>query len=49
MDLEIVLIILTQKTWAKLQPDSYLGYDKIQGGEESYRRIRIFSGRLQDA
>ncbi len=48
MDLEIVLIILTQKTWAKLQPDSYLGYDKIQGGEESYRRIRIFTGRLQD-
>ena len=49
MDLEIILIILTQKAWAKLQTDSYLGYDKIRGGEEQYRRIRIFTGRLQDA
>jgi len=48
MDLEIILVIRTQKTWAKLKSDSYLGYDKIRGGEESYRRIRIFTGRLRE-
>ena len=48
MDLEILLVIRMQKTWAKLKTDSYLGYDKIRGGEESYRRIRIFTGRLRE-
>lgn len=48
MDLEIILVIRTQKSWAKLQTDSYLGYDKIRGGAEQYRRIRIFTGRLRD-
>jgi hypothetical protein len=47
MDLEIVLVIRAQKTWAKLDSESYLGYDKIRGGEEDYRRITIFSGRLK--
>jgi hypothetical protein len=48
MDLEILLIIRTQKTWAKLHSESYLGYDKIRGGKEHYRRIQIFMGRIPD-
>ena len=47
MDVEVVLVIRTQKTWAKLHSESYLGYDKIRGGKEHYRRISIFSGRLR--
>lgn len=46
MDVEVVLVIRTQKTWAKLHSESYLGYDKIRGGKEHYRRISIFAGRL---
>jgi hypothetical protein len=48
VDLEIMLIVRKQKTWAKLDEESYLGYDKIRGGKESYRRIGIFKGRLKD-
>lgn len=49
MDVEIVLVIHTQKTWAKLHSESYLGYDKIRGGKEHHRRITIFSGKVQAA
>ena len=48
IDIEIVLIIKSQKRWAKLQTETYLGYDKIKGGEDSFRKIRIFQGRLED-
>lgn len=47
MDLEVILVIRTQKTWAKLDSESYLGYDKIRGGKEHYRRITIFTGKLK--
>lgn len=43
IDMEIILIIRSQTTWAKLHRESYLGYDKIQGGKESYRQIRIMT------
>ena len=48
LDLEITLVIRAQKRWMKLHSESYLGYDKIKGGEAQYRRIGIFRGRLQD-
>lgn len=44
IDMEIFLVIRAQKEWAKLQAHSYLGYDKIRGGQEKYRRILIFKG-----
>lgn len=47
-DLDIVLVIRTQKTVARLHGESYLGYDRIRGGEASYRRLRIFTGHLPD-
>jgi len=31
----------------KLHPESYLGYDKMKGGEAQYRRIRIHRGLLR--
>ena len=49
IDLEITLVIRAQKRWIKLHAESYLGYDKIKGGEAQYRRIIIFRGRLRDA
>jgi len=48
IDLEIALVIRSQKSWIKLHAESYLGYDKIQGGQVSYRRIRIFQGELRE-
>ncbi|MEW5802328.1 MAG: type VI secretion system baseplate subunit TssG [bacterium] len=49
IDLEIVLVIRAQKRWARLHAESYLGYDKIQGGQANYRQIRIFRGALREA
>ncbi len=46
MDLEIFLLILSKKGWVQLQQDSYLGYDRIRGGELKPRRIKIFRGYL---
>ena len=47
IDLEIVLVIRSQKRYMKLHSESYLGYDKIQGGQARYRRIRIFHGQVR--
>jgi hypothetical protein len=49
IDLEILLVIRAQKRWARLHPESYLGYDKIRGGQANYRQIRIFRGALREA
>ncbi len=46
IDIEIILLILSQKGWAQLQKTSYLGWDRIRGGELNYRRVRIFRGHL---
>jgi len=46
IDLEIALVILLQRSWARLHDESYLGYDRIQGGKAEFRRIRIFQGYL---
>ncbi len=44
--MDIFLVIRSQRGWAKLHTESYLGYDRIRGGEAKYRRIRIFRGYL---
>ncbi|WP_035240868.1 type VI secretion system baseplate subunit TssG [Desulfobacter vibrioformis] len=46
MDVEVVLVIKDQQTWARLERNSYLGYDKVQGGSNPLRRIKIFNGHL---
>jgi len=46
IDLEIILVIKSQKQWVKLHHGSYLGYDKIQGGSDRYKRIGIFKGYI---
>lgn len=48
INMELDLVIRSQKRWMGLQSESYLGYDKIKGGSsQAYRRIQIFQGRLQ--
>lgn len=44
VDLDVHLEVRAQETFAQLHGESYLGYDRVQGGEASYRRIRIYSG-----
>jgi hypothetical protein len=46
IDLEVFLIIRLQTSWAKLNVDSFLGYDRIKGGSEQQRRIPIYLGYL---
>ena len=47
MDIKVMLVIKFQNTWAKLQPNSYLGYDKIQGGRNQLRVIKVYNGYLE--
>lgn len=44
LDLEVFLVIEAQRSWARLEGESYLGFDKVQGGAQSPRRIRLFRG-----
>ena len=46
VDVQILLVIKYQYAWAKLEQNSYLGYDKIQGGKNQLRMIKIFYGHL---
>lgn len=46
MDLEVFLIIRLQTSWARLDVESFLGYDRIKGGSEQQRRIPIYLGYL---
>jgi len=46
IDVEILLVVRAQRTWAKLHDESHLGYDRVHGGEAAYRRIKLFSGRM---
>lgn len=49
IDLEINLVLLSQKRWARLHSETYLGYDRIRNGIDSYRQIRIFRGHLDES
>jgi hypothetical protein len=46
IDIEIFLVIQSQRSWVKLHSESYLGYDRIQGARKQCRRIGIFRGCL---
>ena len=46
VDLEIVLILTSQKRWVRLHGETYLGYDRIQSDKDAYRLIRIFRGHI---
>lgn len=46
IDLEVFLVIEAQQSWARLEGESYLGFDKVRGGSQSFRRIRVFRGHL---
>lgn len=49
LDIEVSLVIMSQKQWAKLHQETYLGYDKIRGGSDQYKQIRIFRGYLSSS
>ncbi len=44
IDLQVTLVIKSQKQWVKLNRDSFLGYDKIRGNHDQYKQIKIFKG-----
>jgi hypothetical protein len=45
--LSLFQVIRAQTGGAKLTHESYLGYDKLPGGREQQRRIRLFEGRVR--
>ena len=49
IDLEINLLLKSQKRWARLHTETYLGYDSIRNGGESFRRVRIFKGHIDES
>ena len=48
VDLTVYLEVYTERTYARLQGGSYLGYDRIKGQQATYRRIKIVSGYISD-
>ena len=46
IDLEVFLIIRSRTSWARLHPESYLGYDMLKGGKVQLRRVPVYSGCL---
>jgi hypothetical protein len=46
IDLEIFLVLKSQKRWVRLDAETYLGYDRIRSSEDSYRRVHIFRGHI---
>lgn len=46
IDLEIFLVLKSQKRWVRLHGETYLGYDRIRGEKDAYRRIHIFRGHI---
>ena len=46
IDIEVFLVIRSQKSWARLHTESFLGYDMIKGGKVQNRRVPIYLGYL---
>jgi len=46
VDLEVFLLLTEQRSFARLDRESLLGFDQVFGGKGAHRRIRIFSGRV---
>jgi hypothetical protein len=49
IDLEIFLVLKSQKRWVRLHAETYLGYDRIRTGEDTYRRVRIYRGHIGES
>jgi len=46
ISLDISLIIKSQRRWAKLNKETYIGYDRIKNGELRHRVVKIFRGSV---
>ena len=46
LSLEIFLVIRSQRRWARLNKETYIGYDRIKNGELRHRIIKIFKGSV---
>jgi predicted component of type VI protein secretion system len=46
LELKVVLVIRSEKVWARLGPGSYLGFDRVKGGMRRNREIQVFNGRV---
>ena len=49
LDLRVSLVIRSEKVWARLSRTSYLGFDRIRGGQRRNRVILVWSGEVTSA
>jgi hypothetical protein len=46
LELKVLLVIRSEKVWARLGPGSYLGFDRMKGGVRKNREVQVFKGRV---
>jgi hypothetical protein len=44
VDIKVSLVIRSERVFAGLRPGSYLGFDRIEGGEARAREVHVFGG-----
>ena len=49
LDLRISLVIRSEKVWARLSHESYLGFDRIRGGKRRNREVLVWNGEVTPA
>jgi hypothetical protein len=47
VELKVVLVIRSEKVWAQLRPGSYLGFDRVKGGQRKNREVQVFKGEVR--
>ncbi len=48
MEMEIDLVLASQKRRVRLHPETYLGYDTLKSTQPGPRRVSIFKGQVKD-
>lgn len=46
LELKVSLVIRSEKVWAQLRPGSYLGFDRIKGGNRRNREVQVWKGSV---
>jgi hypothetical protein len=46
VDLRVSVVLRSEKVWAQLSPHSYLGFDRMKGGQRRNREILVWNGQV---
>lgn len=45
-DLRVSVVLRSEKVWAQLRPTSYLGFDRLKGGQRRNRQVLVWNGQV---